>query len=222
MSHHINGSIRDAATDWIIDNAICADPENKPKGIVEEKDRHLLEEWQDDHYTTKPEVTVVNPVRIDRLIQVRQIAETLQNFGTVTLVNGDQIHGYQLLSILTEWILQTPQAWIDFSPSKLQRVAQLLFLRAETIQRGLIPTGLTAPTPKANRPKFHKICDSRKGRREACINAHEGLSFEQAKAKFLLLGIGKLIDEKDETSVICPSCRICPETLIGIANPHVS
>lgn len=223
MSHNINGCIRDSDTDSIIDNAICADPPNKPKGVVEEKDRHLLDEWQDDHYTTTPTVTVVNPQRVDRLVQVRHIAKTLQKCGTETLVpNQDLIYGCQLLHILTEWVLQTPQAWTDFSPSKLVKLGQLFFLRADTIQRGLIPTGLTPPTPKEERPKFLKVCDSRKSRREACINAYEGLSFERAKAKFILLGLGAFIDDKDESSVICPSCKISPETLIGIANPRVS
>lgn len=226
MSHNVNGSIRDSATDWIIDNAICADPPNKPTGVIEEKDRHVLDEWQDDHYTTRPDVTVVNPIRQDDLPLLRNIAvciETSREFGEIQLITSpDTILGVRLLTHVVESVLRTPQAWVDFRPDNLRYIINLLETRHETLARGLIPTSLTPPVPKKDRVKFPKVCDSRKGRREACINASEGLTFEQAKTKFLLLGLGSLIDEKDESSVICPSCKIAPETLVGIANPRVS
>lgn len=222
----INGSIHNAATDWIIENAICADPENKPKGVVEEKDRHILEEWQDDHFSTTPEVIVVNPVRKDYLTELRSIcsvAQVLEPFGELKLIlDEDHIDGASLLQKITYWTLSTPQAYRELDVNKLNYLITLLSVRRDNLLRGFIPTSLAPGIPKSDRKPFPKICDSRKARRQTCIIASEGLSFEQGKAKLLLLGLGAQIDEKDESSVICPSCRIAPETLVGIANPRVS
>lgn len=226
MSHNINGSIRNSATDWIVDNAICADPENKPKGVVEEKDRHLLDEWQDDHYTTKPEVTVVSPVRQDFLVELRTIAcvvQTIPPFGELKLVlDEDHIDGATLLQTITRWVLCTPQASRELDLTHLNYVIGILSTRRDTVRRGLIPTSLAPSIAKEDRPNFPNPRNAREARKLAGINAIEGLNFEQAKAKFLLKGLGALIDEKDESSVICPSCKIDPASLIGIAHPRVS